>query len=100
MTPVFIYVKHTPKTMRIFASDQVTPLGEKKAFLTADHVLYPRVLRVVDFIDDFLAEHYPGRRVTLERIARSVVIPGVDLVHLKGNETTPDRILLKFETCH
>lgn len=100
MKPVFIFVRHTPKTMRIFASDQIAPPGQKIPYLEDNHPNFNRAVRVVEIVDDFLAEHYPGRRVTLERIARSVVIPGVDLVHIPGHRTAPDRILLKFETCH
>lgn len=98
--PVFILVKNTPKTTRIYASDGVSPPGSRIHLLPESHPHFLRAAGVVRLIDEHLIEKYPGRRVSLEAIARHVVVPGVDLVYLKGNPTTPDRILLKFETLH
>jgi hypothetical protein len=100
MKPVFIYARHTPKQMRIFASEQIAPPGQKVEVLNDLHPMFKRAVAIIKVMDDHMCSNYAGRRVQLELLAKHIVIPGVDLVHLRGHATAPDRILLKFETHH
>lgn len=100
MKPIFIYARHTPKQMRIFASEQISPSGQKLSILDDRHPMFNRTVQIIHQIDDHMQNRHFGRRVSLAQLAKEVTPVTATLVHLPGHKTAPERILIRFETSH